>query len=52
MMEKEDYFYEEAYDLADSVSDIYGCDETIRKRLTDLLLQAIKYGHEYRKENT
>lgn len=49
---QEEDFYNEAYDLADSVSDIYGCDETIRKRLTDLLLQAIKYGHEYRKENT
>lgn len=49
---QEDEFYNEAYDFADSVSDIYGCDESIRKRLTDLLLEAIQYGHEYRKERT
>jgi len=34
--------HEEAYDLADGFSDIYGCDHTIRERLTQAFETAIQ----------
>lgn len=40
---------ERAYDLADSLSDLYGCNSDIRKRLEVMFLEAINFGMEFQK---